>query len=102
MRRVLIALVPLIAALTMLAGCGVNIPPKLEVRDVSSGRTYTTYQPWGQVEKGVGYSFTDIDTGRRINLTNYELRTVESGKSVSGDSAEAKAFDMAKARGGVH
>ena len=52
------------------AGCGTAIPPKLEVRDVSSGRTYTTYQPWGEVEKGVGYQFTDVETGRRINLTN--------------------------------
>ena len=41
-------------------GCATNIPPKLQVRDVGSGRTYTTYQPWGTVEKGVGYGFTEI------------------------------------------
>jgi hypothetical protein len=83
------------------AGCGVTIPPKLEVRDVSSGRTYQTYQPWGEVEKGVGYQFTDIETGRRINLQNYELRTLEGKKSVPGDSAEARAYATAKDRGGV-
>jgi hypothetical protein len=83
------------------AGCGVNIPPKLEVRDVSSGRSYVTYQPWGEVEKGVGYSFTDVETGRRINLQNYEIRTLEGRKSVPGDSAEAKAYATARERGGV-
>ena len=83
------------------AGCGVTIPPKLEVRDVGSGRTYATYQPWGKVIKGVGYEFTDIDTGKRINLTNYELSTLEGKKSVPPDSAEAEAYKEAKARGGV-
>jgi hypothetical protein len=100
MRRMIVLLV----ATTMCAtatGCGVNIPPKLEVRDVGSGRTYTTYQPWGEVEKGVGYSFTDVDTGRRINLQNYELRTVEGKKSVPADSPEAKAYATARERGGV-
>jgi hypothetical protein len=83
------------------AGCGVTIPPKLEVRDVGSGRTYQTYQPWGEVEKGIGYQFTDIETGRRINLQNYELRTLEGKKTVPADSADAKAYDTAKTRGGV-
>ena len=83
-------------------GCGVTIPPKLEVRDVSSGRTFTTYQPWGEVEKGVGYTFTDIETGRRINLQNYELRTLDGKMSVPSDSAEAKAYAAAKGRGGVN
>ena len=83
-------------------GCGgVTVPPKLEVRDVASGRTYNTYEPWGEVQKGVGYEFTDIETGKRITLTNYELSTVEGKKSVPGDSAEAAAFKEAKARGGV-
>lgn len=83
------------------AGCATNIPPRLEVRDVSSGRTYTTYKPWGQVEKGVGYSFTDIETGNHITLTNYEVKTVEGEKSVPNDSADAKAFQDAMSRGGV-
>jgi hypothetical protein len=83
------------------AGCGTNIPPKLEVRDPNSGRSYQTYQSWGQVEKGVGYGFTDIETGSRITLTNYEIRTIEPKKTVPGDSAEAKAFELAKARGGI-
>ena len=84
------------------AGCGgTTIPPKLNVRDVASGRTYTTYEPWGEVEKGVGYEFTDIDTGKRITLTNYELSTLEGKKSVPDDSADAAAFKEAKARGGV-
>jgi hypothetical protein len=83
-------------------GCGgVNVPPKLGVRDVGSGRSYTTYEPWGEVEKGVGYGFTDIDSGKRITLTNYELSTLEGKKTVPGDSAEAQAFKEAKARGGV-
>jgi hypothetical protein len=91
----------LIALPLLVVGCGVSIPPKLEVRDVSSGRTYQTYQPWGEVEKGVGYQFTDIETGRRINLQNYELRTLEGKKSVPGGSAEAQAYASAKTRGGV-
>jgi hypothetical protein len=88
-------------ALALLVGCGTSIPPKLEVRDPGSGRTYQTYKPWGQVEKGVGYEFTDIDTGRRITLTNYEIKTLEAKKSVPGDSPEAEAFARAKERGGV-
>jgi hypothetical protein len=90
-----------LAGLLGLSGCGTTIPPKLEVRDVGSGRTYTTYQPWGEVEKGTGYQFTDIETGKRITLTNYELKTLEAQKSVSNESAEAKQFNDAKARGGV-
>ena len=84
-------------------GCssGVNVPPKLGVRDVASGRSYTTYQPWGGVEKGVGYEFTDIESGKRVTLTNYELSTLEGKKTVPGDSAEAVAFNQAKTRGGV-
>ena len=87
--------------LALVGGCATKIPAKLEVRDVGSGRSYTTYQPWGEVTKGVGYEFTDIETGNRITLTNYELKTIEGERSVSGDSAEAKAFAEAKARGGV-
>ena len=90
-----------VLALVLLAGCGQTIPPKLEVRDPASGRTYQTYKPWGQVEKGVGYGFTDIETGRRVTLTNYEIRTVEGEKTVSPDSPEAQAFETAKERGGV-
>ena len=90
-----------VLAFALVSGCGTKIPPKLQVRDVGSGRTYTTYEPWGEVEKGVGYEFTDIETGNRINLTNYELKTVEGEKTVSGDSAEARDFKEAKARGGV-
>ncbi len=101
MQRSALSAAVLIALSLSLAGCGTAIPPKLEVRDVGSGRTYTTYQPWGEVEKGVGYQFTDIETGRRINLQNYELRTLEGKKTVPGDSAEAKAFAMARTRGGV-
>lgn len=85
----------------MLAGCATTIPPKLQVRDTTSGRTYTTYQPWGKVTKGVGYDFTDIDTGNRITLTNYEIKTLEGKKDVPGDSAEAQAFKEQKTRGGV-
>ena len=84
-----------------LAGCGATIPARLQVRDVASGRTYTTYEPWGKVTKGVGYDFTDIESGNRITLTNYELSTLEGSKTVSGDSVEAKSFAEAKARGGV-
>jgi hypothetical protein len=102
MRRLLSSLLCSGVLALFAAGCGgVNVPPKLEVRDVNSGRTYTTYKPWGEVEKGVGYGFTDIETGKRITLTNYELTTLEGEKSVAGDSAEAKAFEEAKARGGI-
>ena len=101
-RSIVFITLPAALLALLLTGCGgTTIPPKLQVRDVSSGRTYTTYQPWGKVEKGVGYEFTDAETGSRINLTNYELKTVEGQKSVPGDSAEAKAYEEAKARGGV-
>jgi hypothetical protein len=82
-------------------GCATTIPSKLQVRDVASGRTYTTYKPWGEVTKGVGYEFTDLESGNRITLTNYELSTIEGSKSVPGDSAEAKAYEEAKKRGGI-
>jgi hypothetical protein len=85
----------------VLVGCAKTIPPKLQVRDTASGRTYTTYQPWGKVTKGVGYEFTDVETGNRITLTNYEITTLEGQKSIPGDSPEAKAFEQQKARGGV-
>src|SRR5688572_27794995 len=95
----------MIAGLTFaslaIAGCSTTIPPKLEVRDVASGRTYTTYQPWGGVEKGMGYQFTDIETGRKITLTNYEVTTLEGKKSVANDSTEAQVFADARERGGV-
>ena len=90
-----------VTAVFGLAGCAKTIPPRLEVRDTASGRTYTTYQPWGKITKGVGYEFTDIETGKRITLTNYEISTIEGKKSVPGGSAEAKQFDDQKARGGV-
>src|SRR5688500_6446005 len=83
-----------------LSGCATTIPSKLQVRDTASGRTYTTYKPWGKVTKGVGYDFTDIDTGNRITLTNYEISTLEGEKSVPNDSVEAKSFAESKARGG--
>ena len=101
MRRTVLAVAVAGMGLLLSTGCGTKIPPRLQVRDTGSGRTYETYQPWGRVEKGVGYGFTDIETGRRVTLTNYELRTLEDEKSVPGDSEEAKAFDEAKARGGV-
>jgi hypothetical protein len=97
--------IPLLAgaALLTLVGCssGTTLPPRLEVRDVASGRTYSTYQPWGQVEKGLGYEFTDIETGKRVTLTNYEIKTLEAQKVVPSESAEAKQFAEAKTRGGV-
>ena len=96
-----VSIVCLLALLVFAVGCATNIPPKLEVKDVASGRTYTTYQPWGDVTKGVGYAFTDIDTGKHITLTSYEIRTLEGKKSVPNDSAEAAAFNQAKERGGV-
>src|SRR4051812_29794611 len=96
-----LSLAAVLAASVLLVGCGsMQIPPKLQVKDVSSGRTYTTYEPWGQVEKGIGYEFTDIDTGNRITLTNYELKTLEGEKSVPKESPEATAFQQAKTAGG--
>ena len=91
------------AAMLTLVGCSNNtaIPAQIGVRDVASGRNYTTYQPWGQVEKGMGYEFTDVQTGKRVTLTNYELHTIAEPKSVPNDSLEAKEFAAAKARGGV-
>jgi hypothetical protein len=86
----------------LLTGCGTTIPPRLEVRNPGSGQTYQTYEPWGRVERGVGYEFTDIETGRRVTLTNYEVRTLEGEKTVPGDSPEAKAFEEAKSRWGMN
>jgi len=100
MRRTCLALI--LGTLVLAAvGCSTTIPPKLQVRDVASGRTYTTYQPWGEVTKGTGYSFTDSETGNHITLTNYELKTLEASHSVPSDSLEAKSYEAAKARGGV-
>jgi hypothetical protein len=82
-------------------GCATEIPAKMQVTDVSSGKTYTTYEPWGKVDKGIGYKFTDIDTGKQITLTNYELKQVESKKSVPGDSPEATAYKQAQSRTGM-
>src|SRR5829696_5411043 len=97
-----LSLAAVVVASALLTGCGgMQIPPKLQVRDVTSGRTYTTYEPWGKIEKGIGYEFTDIDTGNRITLTNYELKTLEGQKSVPGDSADAAAFKNAKTAGGI-
>jgi hypothetical protein len=86
---------------TVVVGCATSIPSKLKVRDVTSGRTYMTYEPWGKVTKGVGYEFTDIESGNRITLTNYELSTVEGEKSVPPNSTEADTFKSDKARGGI-
>lgn len=73
-------------------GCSTTIPAKLEVRDTTGGRTYTTYQPWGSITKGVGYTFTDLESGKHITLTNYELKTLEGEKTVPAESPEAKQF----------
>ena len=90
-----------VIVLAIVAGCGTSIPPRLEVKDPASGRTYQTYQPWGHVEKGVGYTFTDVQTGKMVTLTNYEIKTLETKKTVPSDSPDAKAYKEAKARGGV-
>ena len=92
-----------IGAVTTIVGCasGTAIPAKLEVRDTGSGRTYHTYEPWGEVEKGVGYSFTDIDTGKKVTLTGYEVKTTDAAKTVANDSPEAAAFKESKTRGGM-
>jgi len=100
MRRSLSLLCAGVIALSA-AGCGISIPPKLQVRDNTSGRTYTTYEPWGVAERGVSYEFTDIETGQRIMVTNYDLKTLEDEKMVDEDSKEAKAFAAAKTRGGI-
>lgn len=100
MRKAVLVVVASVA-LSGIVGCATQIPAKLQVRDVASGRTYTTYQPWGKVTKGVGYDFVDVETGNRITLTNYELSTIEGSKSVPGDSVDAKNYEAAKARGGV-
>ena len=99
MRRICFIVVS--ALLLGLCGCSTDIPPELQVKDVGSGRIYTTYQPWGDVTKGIGYSFVDIESGNHITLTNYELKTIEGEKKVPSDSVDAKAFKEAKKRGGV-
>jgi hypothetical protein len=98
-----LALALAIGAATTLIGCasGTSIPSRLEVRDTGSGRTYQTYEPWGEVEKGIGYQFTDIETGKRITLTNYEIKTLDGSKTVANDSPEAQKFKEAKVRGGM-
>jgi hypothetical protein len=100
MRKVLSGLLA-VGVMVAVIGCSVKIPPKLQVRDVSSGKSYETYQPWGEVIKGAGYQFTDIDSGKRITLTNYEVSTIEGAKKVPDKSPEATAFKEAKVRGGV-
>jgi hypothetical protein len=99
----ILALSLFLGALTTVVGCssGTPIPSRLEVRDTGSGRTYQTYEPWGEVEKGIGYQFTDIETGKRITLTNYEIKTLDGSKTVANDSPEAQKFREAKVRGGM-
>jgi hypothetical protein len=36
-----------------------------------------------------------------VTLTNYELKPVEGKKIVPGESAQARAYNEAKARGGM-
>ena len=100
MRNVLSGLLA-VCVMIAVVGCSVKIPPKLQVRDVSTGKSYETYQPWGKVVKGAGYQFTDAETGKKITLTNYEVSTIESQKKVPADSAEAKEFKAAAERGGI-
>lgn len=95
------AAIAIVGLTLFVGGCATEIPAKMEVTDVSSGKIYHTYQPWGEENKGIGYKFTDIETGKKITLTNYELKQVESKKSVPGDSAEAKAYKAAETRGDV-
>ena len=100
MRNVLTGLLA-VCVMVALVGCSVKIPPKLQVRDVSTGKSYETYQPWGKVVKGAGYQFTDLETGKKITLTNYEVSTLEGEMKVPDKSPEAKAFKEAAARGGI-
>src|SRR4029079_17299117 len=86
----------------VLVGCQTSIPPKIQVRDVDNGKTYTTYQTWGHVGAGrVGYEFTDLDTGKKISVPNYQLTEISEEKSVPKDSAEAKAYKEEAARMGI-
>ena len=87
-------------AFLLVAGCGQNVPAKLEVKDVSSGKTYTTYADLTKEEKGIGYKLFDVTSSTSVTLTSYEVKTLEAEMTVDPKSAEALAYQTAKAKAG--
>lgn len=87
-------------AFLFVAGCGQNVPAKLEVKDVSSGKTYTTYADLTKEEKGVGYKLYDIKSSASVTLTSYEIKTLEAEKTVDPKSPESLEYQAAKAKAG--
>ncbi len=75
----------------VLGGCGVYVPARLQVTDVSSGRTYDTYSSWGK-ENMLGYSFYDAKSGQRVMLKSYEINVLEPARFLPPDSPEAAEY----------
>lgn len=96
--RTLVASLVCSLVLVAVSGCTTEIPARIEVKDVVTGKTFKTYETWGRPISGVGYRFTDVESGDTVTLTNYELHTVESKKIVDAKSPEAKAYAVDKAR----
>lgn len=76
----------------LIAGCGVHVPPKYQVTDVSSGKTFTTYGTWGK-ENMLGYNFYDIDSGERIMLKSYQSKKISNGGFFPQGSPEAEEYN---------
>ncbi len=96
--RALLATIVCSTVLIAASGCTTDIPARVEVKDVTTGKTFNTYETWGRTVSGVGYRFTDVASGDTVTLTNYELHTLESKKTVDANSPEAKAFKADKAK----
>jgi hypothetical protein len=92
----------LLAGLTFVGGCGVVVPDKVQITDVESGHTYTTYDDdsWRK-ENMLGYNFYDADSGERVMLKSYTQKTIRRGGYFDPNSAEAEEYraDVAKVQG---
>lgn len=95
--EVLMRKIILLGCLFVLGGCGVLVPSKLKVTDVSSGKTFTTYATWGK-ENMLGYNFYDIATGQRVMLKSYTTSVIDNGGYFPPESKEATAYQSSLSR----
>lgn len=74
-----LAAVSLVVTAVVLGGCS-TVPTKIEVKDVSSGRVYQTYEdPRWAKENMLGFNFVDIDSGSTVMLKSYEKKVLKRG-----------------------
>lgn len=85
--------------LLLLVGCTSNVPPKLLLTDIGSGRTFVTYQTWGGGNL-IGIAFDDLKTGDRVILRSYTIHEISKGGYFQRDSEEISRYkqDLADVR----